>query len=1363
MTCPSNIARIPMDPSHADDQRLSPTPAPLDGPAGDLGFPAANRMGPEAADKSAQTSSVASYSLSSGGNCDSDCLASLSSGYDKSDCLLFDSELAPKDDRRSVYSYFSPSEPMLPLLGHDLISQQSECQFYMKEAEKTVLSSASVSDSSLLGSLMCRSDSLESDTATAPLSDLYISEGETQDFRLSHDTETRCPENETWGTEADPESKSHDSVHDAPTVVTQRHPMLDYESGVRQQETPRPPAVDACEAGWVSVNDARSVTAEVTDLTPHLKRSDSPMELWIDACQYLDMDNAGHSGITGGPTATGDLSFPTTETLVSGYNPDRGNGIGWCDDDTVGWGPPVERWSSVDSWASALSDWTGIITSPPEDLTAAFTEIGAEIDALTQALAEVATHIETEAAAQTPMGVQDHSLKAQNISESSVLPGQICLSLCREAGERELSGGDSSKRWGLADNATSSTPRGEDPEEVQSSQANLPSLPPHWCSSMGTSGTDVSPGGSHGKLVPGSTSSDMDAPRFGSRVESVEADVFILNEEDPILLNIIEDLDLEGLHEPTVPTTEELSTDGLREVTDEDNRTISQLDSEAEHKAKRSVAPADRGGQESSTGHLLPTQTPTDSHGSDVKEQPGLDANVTTIAQSGSAGFVSPLAPLGVGDENTDNDDENTRDSEKSSPRGQHSSDSRECLTIEDIHHLSRELPKAVAVPSDRFFFSESNRVAIITLDLKDPFVPRVEKAELQFHRNKEKTGKMPHKTHKSTSEGRTRSKKDKSVGHHHGGQSQSCHHASVQTGSKKQDPHPPTKETQTRDDGAARPEETEAKRVIETAEETEKGPAKPHSKKKKQGVKVAAEPSSEGRTEMFEAKLDIKAANAQKDADCSHVVALASQLPEANAKPQPPRTDKPPKGFSSPLSDDVKRRRLSDDKFGKIFSVFESKLSKPEVPVQLKGEEPKAAGAPLKKAYSEVVKQKAPPKEATATSLEPKMVKSIQVEAVGGDPQSLSLWCQFSAVFSQHTVTWSRDGTILTEVKRSAGDESRASLIVSNASHKHLGKYQCRLSSPHGCVALDYLLTYEVLSEIVIPPSKKVSTAPVEVTSEEEDVRCSRLEFKEDFLSNQYFGDNLPVSIITEKVHFGEGMHRRAFRTKLNAGQMSPLLPGHSCVLKVHNAISYGTNNNEELIQKNFSLAVEECQVQNTAREYIKAYSSAAQELEAFGEIPEIIPIYLVHRPSNHIPYATLEEELIGDFVKYSVKDGKEINLMRRDSEAGQKCCAFQHWVYHQTDGNLLVTDMQGVGMRLTDVGIATSKKGYKGFKGNCSTSFIDQFKALHQCNQYCEILGLKSLQAKAKKHPSALKGKPQPTATPKKKAFSPPTKGKS
>ena len=113
---------------------------------------------------------------------------------------------------------------------------------------------------------------------------------------------------------------------------------------------------------------------------------------------------------------------------------------------------------------------------------------------------------------------------------------------------------------------------------------------------------------------------------------------------------------------------------------------------------------------------------------------------------------------------------------------------------------------------------------------------------------------------------------------------------------------------------------------------------------------------------------------------------------------------------------------------------------------------------------------------------------------------------------------------------------------------------------------------------------------------------------------------------------------------------------------------------------------------------------------------------------------------------------------------------------------------------MRLTDVGIATCKKGwvsssqrthffqqqpvpcgvsqpllcffhsYKGFRGNCATSFIDQFKALHMCNKYCEILGLASLQPKPKKTFSAPKPKPQTSsAIPKKKTFGPTVKGKS
>lgn len=141
----------------------------------------------------------------------------------------------------------------------------------------------------------------------------------------------------------------------------------------------------------------------------------------------------------------------------------------------------------------------------------------------------------------------------------------------------------------------------------------------------------------------------------------------------------------------------------------------------------------------------------------------------------------------------------------------------------------------------------------------------------------------------------------------------------------------------------------------------------------------------------------------------------------------------------------------------------------------------------------------------------------------------------------------------------------------------------------------------------------------------------CTPLLFKEDILSDQYFGEQQHTSIVTEKAHFGEGMHRKAFRTMVRSG-LTPLFgPRHPCVLKVHSSIGYTTQNNDEVVRRNYDLAVEvrekhhrqtktlqklwtkffmyilqECYVQNTAREYIKAYTHVAKSAESFGEVPE-------------------------------------------------------------------------------------------------------------------------------------------------------------
>ncbi|XP_039696549.1 alpha-protein kinase 2 isoform X2 [Pteropus medius] len=358
-----------------------------------------------------------------------------------------------------------------------------------------------------------------------------------------------------------------------------------------------------------------------------------------------------------------------------------------------------------------------------------------------------------------------------------------------------------------------------------------------------------------------------------------------------------------------------------------------------------------------------------------------------------------------------------------------------------------------------------------------------------------------------------------------------------------------------------------------------------------------------------------------------------------------------------------------------------------------------------------------------------PILLKKIQAEMFPDCSGNVKLSCQFGEIHEDSTIWWTKDSKSIAQVQRSAGDSSAVSLVIVQASQKDQGLYHCCIKNSYGKATAELNLTTEGCEEI----------------------EFSQLIFKEDFLHDSYFGAHLRGQIATEELHFGEGVHRKAFRSKVMQGLMPVFQPGHACVLKVHNAVAYGTRNNDELIQRNYKLAAQECYVQNTARCYAKIYAAEAQPLEGFGEVPEIIPIFLIHRPENNIPYATVEEELIGEFVKYSIRDGKEINFLRRESEAGQKCCTFQHWVYQKTSGCLLVTDMQGVGMKLTDVGIATLAKGYKGFKGNCSMTFIDQFKALHQCNKYCKMLGLTSLQNnnQKQKKPSVGKKKIQPNST--------------
>ncbi|XP_046724526.1 alpha-protein kinase 2 isoform X1 [Silurus meridionalis] len=649
---------------------------------------------------------------------------------------------------------------------------------------------------------------------------------------------------------------------------------------------------------------------------------------------------------------------------------------------------------------------------------------------------------------------------------------------------------------------------------------------------------------------------------------------------------------------------------------------------------------------------------------------------------------------------------------------------------------VSSELQKVI-LPGERLMICEEKHVAYVTLDVDDILsfknLPENESALKPVScEGCERVGKMPHKT-KTSFENNMRSNKHKDKS----GSNQ-------QIGAQTKRRENMRIESNVQESGGG---EEGKVTMIETVVITEKVPSRAQGKKKKKhGVrKVENEPrlEADNRAMPKNAKSKTETPTTQTSRVREKLAKYEGKETSGNESVSEEKTklsaETPSKCLSDAADDDIiKRRRITGDKPGSV-----SIRTRPQLPAIFQ-----------QKKKEDVVQVKVQaPKEVS------RVLSEIEAAPVVDDPQSITLWCRFSSIKDDSSIMWVKEGATLHEEKRKVGDDARVSLSLLKACSKDLGFYHCTLISPLGSVSTsDYHLTSEVLMELVIPNHDTPDEHKV-IDGEEEDVSCAPLLFKDNILTDQYFGEKQHSSILTEKAHFGEGMHRKAFRTMMRTG-MTPLFdPGHACVLKVHSSIDYGTQNDEEVIQKNYNLAVEECYVQNTAREYIKAYTDVARSAESFGEVPEIIPIFLVHRPSNAVPYATLEEELIGDFVKYSVKDGKEINLMKRDSEAGQKCCAFQHWVYTQTDGNLLVTDMQGVGMKLTDVGIATCKKGYKGFKGNCSTSFIDQFEALHQCNRFCELLGLTSLQSKPKQ--AALpKAKAQPAG--RKKPFGPALKSK-
>ncbi|XP_056333796.1 alpha-protein kinase 3 isoform X2 [Danio aesculapii] len=348
-----------------------------------------------------------------------------------------------------------------------------------------------------------------------------------------------------------------------------------------------------------------------------------------------------------------------------------------------------------------------------------------------------------------------------------------------------------------------------------------------------------------------------------------------------------------------------------------------------------------------------------------------------------------------------------------------------------------------------------------------------------------------------------------------------------------------------------------------------------------------------------------------------------------------------------------------------------------------------------------------------------PQVIRKIRGEPFSDASGHLKLWCQFFNILSDSTIKWYRDEEEIVELERRAGDEGPVALAIVQASSRDCGVYGCSIKNEYGTDITDYLLSTDILAEFFLREDLEVG----------EEIEMTPMMFTKGLADSGYWGEKFFGRIMTEEVQIGEGCVHKTCRAKVIYGLDPIFESGSTCITKVKNPIAYGAKEESNLTERNLEITKQNCKIQNTIREYCKIFAAEARVIENFGFSLEVIPLHLMYRPANTIPYASVESDLKGVYVKYCLMDNAGRLIARTASEVEQKCCTFQHWIHQWTNGNLLVTRLEGVDTKITSIEIATKSKGYQGLADKGSPKTIDQFIAQHQCNYYCGLLGLRPL----------------------------------
>ncbi|KAK0155641.1 Alpha-protein kinase 3 [Merluccius polli] len=339
-------------------------------------------------------------------------------------------------------------------------------------------------------------------------------------------------------------------------------------------------------------------------------------------------------------------------------------------------------------------------------------------------------------------------------------------------------------------------------------------------------------------------------------------------------------------------------------------------------------------------------------------------------------------------------------------------------------------------------------------------------------------------------------------------------------------------------------------------------------------------------------------------------------------------------------------------------------------------------------------------------------VIRKIRGESFSDASGHLKLWCQFFNVLSDSVISWYMDDVEIAQVKRSAGDETPVNLAIIQASKKDCGVYGCKITNDHGTDITDLLLSIEILGGMRLREDLGVG----------EEIEMAPLLLNKGVADCGVWGSKFFGRVMVQESHIGGGCSRKTWRAKVVYGLEPVFESGTTCVIKMCNRITYGGKGEAQLTERN------KCRIQSLAREYCKIFSAESRLIENFGPCLEVIPVYLMYRPANTVPYATVEADLKGVYLKYCKLRAVAGLVSRTGSEVELKCCALQHWIYQWTNGNLLLTQLEGRMWRSTDHLFIFSTQ-YQGLSVVGNPAILEQFVSQHQCNYYCGLLSLRSL----------------------------------